>query len=201
MPSFERGYYSAGAYSTPTEQTPDWKTYYTNIGWQVNIPINNTFANKANGWEAYVEGSYYFTRNIALGGFVSYNTNNEYIPRRIYPGNSGSSFSTDMQHSLFQIPFGLSERYRFLPSIWRPYVGIKNGTNYAKFASYLNTVIATEETWEFYVSPEIGLSTHSFRNCDIGLQCALYYSYATNRNKAFQASGLNNARFKLGIAC
>ena len=76
---------------------------------------------------------------------------------------------------------------------------MKIGANYAEYASYLNTVIATEETWGFYVSPEVGLSIHPFRNCGIGLQCALYYSYATNESDAFCLSGLNNAGFRLGV--
>lgn len=189
-----------GLSETPhSVDTEKWKKYYIGVGWQFNIPISNDFADKANGWGAYVEGGYYFMPNTALGGFVSYNTNNEYIPRRIYSGSGHSSFSTDMQHSLFQTPFGLSGRYRFLSGVWRPYVGMKIGANYAEYASYLNTVVATEETWGFYVSPEVGLSIHPFRNCGIGLQCALYYSYATNESDAFCLSGLNNAGFRLGV--
>lgn len=82
-------YYYRRPIETGLSETPHsvdietWKRYYIGVGWQFNIPIDNDFADKANGWGAYVEGGYYFMPNTALGGFVSYNTNNEYIPRRI----------------------------------------------------------------------------------------------------------------------
>lgn len=178
----------------------DWATHYINIGWQFNIPVNNSFASKANGWGAYLEGGYYFTRNFALGGFISYNTNNEYIPRQTYQGQGNSSYSTDKQHSLFQVPFGILGRYRFLSGMWQPYISCKIGTNYADYASYVNAIVTTEDSWGLYISPEIGITIHPFRSKTIGFHGALYYSYATNDNSIFKMSELNNLGVKLGFA-
>ena len=42
---------------------------YYNIDWQVNIPLGNNFASNISGWGMNIEGGYYVTDNIAVGGF------------------------------------------------------------------------------------------------------------------------------------
>ena len=55
---------------------------YFNVDWQLNIPLGNKFAKDVSGWGMNFEGGYYVTTNIAVGGFVSFHTNNEYFSRR-----------------------------------------------------------------------------------------------------------------------
>ena len=104
-------------------------TYY-NIDWQFNIPVSNNFSNKASGWGMNFEGGYYVYRNIAVGAFLSYHTNNEYIPRRTLQLNSTLALNTDQQHQMFTLPFGALIRYRFIESDFQPYVGMKLGACY-----------------------------------------------------------------------
>ena len=54
------------------------KRYYINGGWQFNGTPGNDFVESAQGYGAYVEGGYYVTPMFAVGGFASFNTNNEY---------------------------------------------------------------------------------------------------------------------------
>lgn len=88
-----------------------WKSSYFNIDWQANGVIGSDFVDKISGWGAHFEMGHYQTANFAIGGFISYHTNNEYLPYQTFIWEN-SALSTEQQHSLFQIPFGISARYR-----------------------------------------------------------------------------------------
>ena len=131
---------------------------YANIDWQFNFPLNNHFADKASGWGMNFEGGYFLTSNFALGGFLSYHSNHEYFDRQTLPVGESGSLNTDQQHTVFQLPFGLATRYAWnRGSAFQPYVGVKLGAQYAQLKSTFNAFEANEDTWGFYVSPEIGL--------------------------------------------
>ena len=176
---------------------------YVNVDWQFNVPLSNDFSSKASGWGMNFEGGYYFPNNFGLGAFISYHTNNEYIPRSTFPVGNASALTTDQQHSLFQLPFGVTGRYRFMDGgLLEPYVAMKLGVNYARISSDFYVLQAYEKTWGFYVSPELGLSVFPFNRSRVGFHAALYYSYATNQGSVLNYSidGLNNFGFRVGIA-
>ena len=176
---------------------------YVNVDWQFNVSLSNDFSSKASGWGMNFEGGYYFPNNFGLGAFISYHTNNEYIPRSTFPVGNASALTTDQQHSLFQLPFGVTGRYRFMEGgLLEPYVAMKLGANYARISSDFYVLQAYEKTWGFYVSPELGLSVFPFNRSRVGFHAALYYSYATNQGSVLNYSidGLNNFGFRVGIA-
>lgn len=176
------------------------RRYYVDAGWQFNGAFSNGFSKNASGWGGYIEGGYYFLPRVAAGVFASFNTNNEYFPKRTYDAGNGTAVTTDMYHSLYQVPFGATLRYRFLWKKVQPYVEAKIGANYAREYQLYSIYGAYDSQWGFYASPEIGVTFHPFNKSNIGLQIAGYYSYATNRSRAFGIDGLNNAGFKLGIS-
>ena len=176
------------------------RRFYVGAGWQFNGTAGNDFAANGNGWGAYLEGGYYVLPHMAVGLFGSFNTNNEYVPRNTYRAEDGSALTTDMVNSIYQIPFGATLRYRFLWKKVQPYVEAKIGANYAREYQLYSIYGAYDSQWGFYASPEIGVTFHPFNKSNIGLQIAGYYSYATNRSRAFGIDGLNNAGFKLGIS-
>ncbi|MDE5956468.1 MAG: porin family protein, partial [Bacteroidales bacterium] len=71
------------------------KRYYINGGWQFNGTVANGFAESAQGYGAFAEGGYYVTPMLAVGGFASFNTNNEYVPKKTYVFDSGEALTTD----------------------------------------------------------------------------------------------------------
>ena len=154
-------------------QAQPGRRFYVDAGWQFNATPGNSFASSANGWGAYVEGGYYVLPRIAVGVFGSFNTNNDYVPRMTYFGEDGSALTSDMVNSIYQIPFGATLRYR---------------------------LAFKDSQWGFYVSPEIGFTWHPFHKSNFGFQLAVYYSYATNRSRAFGIDGINNVGFKLGVS-
>lgn len=176
------------------------RRYYVDAGWQFNGTVSNVFSDNASGWGAYLESGYYFLPRVAAGVFASFNTNNEYFPKQTYDAGNGTAVTTDMYHSLYQVPFGATLRYRFAWKKIQPYAEAKLGANYAREYELYSTFGAADSQWGFYVSPEIGVVIHPFNKSNLGLQLSAYYSYATNRSEAFGINGLNNAGFKLGIS-
>lgn len=176
------------------------RRFYVDAGWQFNGTVSNSFSDNASGWGGYVEGGYYVLPRVAVGAFASFNTNNEYFPKQTYDTGDGTSVTTDMYHSLYQVPFGATLRYRFAWKKVQPYVEAKLGANYAREYELYSTFGARDFQWGFYVSPEAGVVFHPFNKSNLGLQLSAYYSYATNRSKAFGIDGLNNLGFKVGLS-
>ena len=176
------------------------KRYYVNGGWQFNGTLANDFAESAQGYGAYMEGGYFITPMLAVGGFASFNTNNEYVPRKTYTFSDMSALTTDLNRSIYQVPFGATMRVRFMRMMFQPYIEAKVGAEYSTQSTYMSTFVNRHDNWGFYISPEIGMTFFPFERTDFGFQLAVYYSYATNQNKAVDINGLNNLGFKLGIA-
>jgi len=181
-------------------QTND--SFYSNIDWQFNFPISNDFADKASGWGMNFEGGYYLTENFALGGFLSYHSNHKYIPRQTISMTDNSSLNTDQQHTLFQLPFGMAGRYVFSrDGVFQPYVSLKIGPQYARLKTTFNAFQNDDNTWGFYMSPEIGMNIYPWIYRP-GIHIAAYYSYATNKGKVmtYDVSDMSNFGLRVGIA-
>ncbi len=105
----------------------------------------------------------------------------ETIPRQTLDLGNGSALTVNQKHSVFQLPFGVTSRYTWLTdSVFQPYAGLKLGANYAELSSYYYVVKQYNDTWGFYLSPEIGVSIFPRPDYRFGFHVALYYSYATN---------------------
>lgn len=176
------------------------KRYYVNGGWQFNGTLDNEVVQSGQGYGAYIEGGYYITPMLAVGGFASFNTNNQYFPKQTYVFDDKSALTTDLNKSIYQVPFGTSVRYRFSRSMFQPYIEAKLGTEYSTQSTYMSTFVSRDSNWGFYVSPEVGVTVYPFNKDDFGFQLAAYYSYSTNESNKYSMKGINNLGFKLGIA-
>ena len=67
--------FAAMLFSTTDLDAQMSKPFYINGGWQFNGTLANDFAESAQGYGAYIEGGYYVTPMLAVGGFASFNTN------------------------------------------------------------------------------------------------------------------------------
>ena len=174
---------------------------YFNVDWQFNIPIGNDFSNGASGWGMNLEGGYYITQEIAIGGFMNFHTNNEYFPRRTIALSETLSMNSRQQHQMFTLPFGALIRYRFVESDFQPYVGMKLGMCYSEFNNYYYIFEKGQDRWGFYMSPEVGFNYYPWPN-GMGFHMAFYYSFATNKCNimSYEQSTLNNIGFRLGLA-
>lgn len=176
------------------------KREYINAGWQFNGTVGNSFVETASGYGAYIEGGYYITPMFAIGGFASFNTNNDYIPKQTYTFKDQSALTTDVDRSIYQVPFGLTMRTRFLRGPLQPYLGTKIGAEFSTQSTYMSTFVNRHDNWGFYMSPEVGLTYFPFEKTDVGFQFAVYYSFCTNKNSSYDLKGIKNLGFKLGVA-
>lgn len=176
------------------------KRSYVDVGWQFNGSIANDYVRNAQGYGAYIETGYYINPFLAIGGFASFGTNNTYIPKKTYEMEDGATLTTDLDRSLYQVPFGATMRLRFMWFEFQPYIQTKIGAEYSTQSTYMSNYVNRHDNWGFYISPEVGFKVFPFHKSDMGLQLAAYYSYATNRNDSFNIKGLNNLGFKVGVA-
>ena len=176
------------------------KRYYINGGWQFNGTLANNVAESAQGYGAYMEGGYYVTPMLAIGGFASFNSNDQYYGTQTYTFDDHSALTTDLTRVLYQVPFGSALRCRFMRTQFQPYIQAKIGTEYSEQSTYMSTFVSQTDNWGFYISPEVGFTWFPFDATDFGFHLAVYYSYATNQNKHLNMNGINNLGFKLGVA-
>jgi hypothetical protein len=191
---------TAFAFGSPAKAQITPFTYF-NVDWQFNVPLGNDFANKASGWGMNFEGGYYVAPDFALGAFLAFHTNHEYVPRRTLTLSSTTALTTDQQHSVYQLPFGLATHYRFRDGKCQPYAAVKLGANYARLSSDFNVYEISDKTWGFYLSPELGVNVYPWPGA-AGFHLAVYYSYATNGGEVLTSSvsDLNNFGFRVGLA-
>lgn len=176
---------------------------YINVDWQMNVPLGHSFADKASGWGMNFEGGYRITPAVAVGPFISFQTNLQNIDRQTLVLNGNSALTTNQKHALFQLPFGVAGRYSWCNrSVFQPYAGLKLGAEYAQLSSYYYIVKQYTDTWGFYLSPEIGVSIFPNPNYRFGFHVAVYYSYATNHGDllTYSVDNLNNFGVRVGIS-
>lgn len=176
---------------------------YINIDWQMNVPLGNSFADKASGWGMNFEGGYRITPAVAVGPFVSYHTNLQNIDRQTLILNNGSALTTNQKHAVFQLPFGVTGRYSWCNNgVLQPYIGLKLGASYSEFSSYYYVIKQYDDSWGFYMSPELGVSIFPNPTYRFGLHLALYYSYATNSGSllTYKINNLSNFGVRVGIS-
>ena len=185
--------------SLPAKSQVSLDAYY-NVDWQLNIPLNN-YADKVSGWGMNFDAGWYLTPDIAIGTFLNYHTNSKYIDRAVVNLSDETAVFTDQQRSLYQLPFGVTALYRIIESDWQPYVALKLGAEYANMSSYYYIYKSSEDSWGFYMSPEVGVRWYPWDN-GMGLHAAAYYSFSTN-NGSVMGSDMEtpgNFGFRLGLA-
>lgn len=104
---------------------------------------------------------------------------------------------------MFQLPFGVASRWNFLKGrVLQPYAGLKLGASYAQFSSYYYVLKQYENSWGFYLAPEVGVSIFPNPQQRFGFHVALYYSYATNGGDVlvYSVGSLNNFGVRVGIS-
>ncbi len=176
---------------------------YFNADWQFMFPTGNDFVSKASGWGANFEMGRYVARDLAVGLFLNYQTNNQYIPRQTIQLSPTASVTTDQQHCQFQLPFGVGARYRLIQAgIFEPYLALKIGPSFTRFTSFYSAFELYDNTWGFYMAPEVGVTIYPSPERRFGIHIAGFFSYATNNTDIFQynVNGIGNFGLRAGIA-
>lgn len=178
----------------------NWDRLHLNVDWQMNIPVDCDFADKASGWGMNFEGKYDLLPKWSVGLFLNFHTNHRYVGRQTLHLDRTASLTTDQQQSAFQLPFGASMAYNFSSTGYaRPYFGVKAGAMYMRNSSYNDLYRWREEPWGFYASPELGVYIHPVPSCRLGFHVAAYYSYATNQTDMLDCSLAGRSSFGVRV--
>lgn len=172
------------------------------VDWQMSAPLSTNFADKISGWGMNFEGLYDITPRWSVGAFINFHTNHQYVARQTIQLSPTEALTTDQQRSAYQLPFGVAAAYNLYQSPrFKFYAGAKLGAVYARNTTYYGTGGVYDSSWGFYVSPELGIKVHLFRNSRIGLHVAGFYNYMTNQTATLltDIDGQSNVGFRLGV--
>ncbi len=172
--------------------------FFVTADWQINS-ISNDFVSNTSGWGANTQLNYYINEKLSAGVFLAWHSNYEYIPTQTYV-NGTRSTTTDMQRSIYQLPFGALVQFDLgdTDGVVSPYIGAKIGANFARFSHFYETVRIMDETWGFYLSPEVGLNIYPTYNHRFGFHIAAFYGYASNQSDSWDVSGISNFGVRIG---
>ena len=161
----------------------------------------NDIADGAGSLGGHFEAGYYATENVGIGAFVAFQNNEE---DHLTSTDTGYAPDTEQRNRLYQLPFGLSGRYRWAApdALFTPYVALKLGAEYAESNLYVANMQTQLHSWGFFLSPEVGTEIYPFHRCKFGFHVALYYSFATNDASlaGLSARRLHNCGARFGVA-
>ena len=174
---------------------------FIGMGYNITQPLNNTFTDKTGYWGGYLDAEYYIDKTYSVGFNGSWNTLLKYIPTKTYdiqgePGN----ITTDMYHSVFNIPLTVYGRYHFMQNDrFKPFVGLALGVQYTDFSQYYSLFQNTQSSWGFVARPEAGTIMRLTKNEKINLIFGVDYSYSTTKNNNLSINNIQGLGLKIGI--
>lgn len=177
-----------------TVQESNANSYYE-LGWQLSIPLKTTNSGGVNELGLFFNAGRNISPNLSIGGFVNYS-------RREDDYKSTTNTCDFYRQSLMTVPFGASARYCVaINNHLKPYIGANLGANYAHTNTMWRHKSVGNNSFGFYIEPEIGMRINPFKNTRFGFSVSLSYSYATNRlhNIGDTVTGISNLNLKIGL--
>ncbi len=174
---------------------------YFGVGYNITHPLSNTFTNETGFWGGHIEAEYYIDKTYSVGFNVGWNTLLKYIPTKTYHlvGEAGD-ITTDMYHSVYNIPLTLFGRYHFMQTQrFKPFVGLALGAQSTQFAQYYSVYEDKQSAWGVVARPELGTVIRISKNDRTNLIVGVDYSFATNSDKNISINNIQGVEFKVGI--
>ncbi|WP_300728087.1 outer membrane beta-barrel protein [uncultured Bacteroides sp.] len=191
------------AFVLPSHAQLNPDNIHLTIDWQANTPSSSGFADALGGWGMNFEATYEITPSFSTGAFVNFHTNHDYVERGTFPLSSTEMLTTDQLRSAYQVPFGLTSSYNLYNGAYiTPYVGSKIGAVFARNTTYFGANGVYDDSWGFYMSPEIGVKISPSSNFNhFAFHIAAYYSYMTNHTSTLSGDvdGQSNIGFRVGV--
>ena len=169
------------------------------VNWQIATPLSTTYLKETSLAGGSFEYRHFLKPNVSIGGGISWNSFEQYIPPRVYEKPDGSAaIYTDFVHQVYTLPIYLNAHYYFNGGDkMKPYAGIGLGAQYSEQSAYYNIFVSEEDNWGFVARPEAGL-LYRFSNY-FGLHANVGFNYATNKNEALKIDELKHVYYNIGI--
>lgn len=169
------------------------------LDWEIGVPLNTKYLKEASLRGGNFTYRHFLNEKFSIGGGLSWNSFEEYIPSTLYEKPDGSSaFYTDMVRQVYTLPMYLQGHYYLdAGKAVKPYLGLGLGAQYSEQSAYYNIFVTEVDNWGFLVRPEVGalikMGDHS------GFNLSAAYNYATNENEDFKIESLSHIAFSVGI--
>jgi outer membrane protein W len=171
------------------------------VSWEMAFPSNNNYLNKTSYAGGRVEYRKLIKDQFSVGLGISWNSFEDYVGTKTYTSNGGgSAVTTDMVRYIYTVP--MTATFHYYPTVsnklFKPYVGVGLGTQYAEQYSYFNIYQLGSNNWGFVVRPEIGTLVrvgHLF-----SLMVTGSYQYASNKNDDLHVNNLSQFAINIGGA-
>lgn len=169
------------AASSTSAQSGFLPTRFVAVGWDINTPLNNTgFIDNTSASGLSVQGRYFVSEHISVGGEIAWASLYEYAPRETYTFENGA-VTTDLYKFNYLLPITANAHYYLMPDRKvSPYVGLGVGAMYSQQDFYFNVYNLSFSKWGYLVKPEVG-ALFKFGRSNMGAMLGVRYNYGTNR--------------------
>ena len=145
-----------------------------------------------------VEGKKFLTKNVTVGGSMSWLGFYERKDRATYAFDDGA-ITTSISNYYYNFPLLANVGYYFMPEYWiKPYAGLNVGTVYSKLEKNVGSMSIIDQTWQFQVAPELGIFIPFGHDAEAGLQIAGKYNYITYQKYGY--NGIQYFQVTIGLA-
>ena len=170
------------------------------LSWEISFPAGNNYLTESSLAGGRVEFRKMINPRFSAGLAFSWNSFDQYVGKQTYKTPSGFLVTTDMVREIYTAPItAIGHYYPEVGSkMFKPYVGVGLGAQYAEQNAYFNIYQITNDNWGFVVRPEIGVLVEF--NHSVGALLTLSYNYSTNKNKAFDMNSLQQFGINIGVA-
>lgn len=169
--------------------------------WSISQPLGSLkdYADKTSlrGWGAGVQ--YMLNGQLAVGLRSGYQDFYERVPRAVYHDPSQGDVSAVQTRTLQVVPIQATVSYTFLkqdqPVL--PYAMVGVGAAHFKYEKYWGEFVESDKSWQFLVSPEIGINIPFGKASPLMFNVNARYNYAPY--KLGEITSFNTIQGNIGL--
>lgn len=168
------------------------------FSWQGNKMLNNTdYLDNFSFLGFTVDGQYFVTDNVSVGGEFQWISYYQYKPRATYERPQGA-VTSDIYNYIYQVPLMVTARYHFTGNERiLPYMGISAGAMASETSTYFSVYEINDNRWGFASRARLGTCVAISPSFLLDLNA--HYSFASNGAPEFGYHYMSAFGFEAGF--
>ncbi len=170
------------------------------VGWNTLKPLSDKeFTSKTSSAGVKAGFSKFMNDRLGFGLEGSYNTLDDYVPRRTYDF-PGGAITTDIYNYLYYFTIMGNAQYYFVQGEkFIPYASLGMGVAFSEYRIFYNVYEDTDSQTSFVVRPEIGTLFRVKEYASWGLKSSVSYDFAANKSDYFEVDNFSGISFQIGV--
>jgi len=170
------------------------------VGWNTLVPLSDKeYTGKTSSAGVRVGFSKFISDRFGFGIEGSYNTLDDYVPRRTYE-IPGGAITTDVYNYLYYFTIMANGQYYFKQGErFIPYASLGMGIAFSEYRIFYNVFEDTDNRQSFVLRPEVGTLFRIKEYSSWGLKSSLSYDFAANKSDYFGVDNFSGISFQFGI--